>query len=84
MRTGDRITAGITGVGATGRHQARVYEELHEVVDPIGIFDVDTGRAHGISIENQAGDRILSIPVSPALSENDITMIVSNTNKGGA
>lgn len=40
----ERLRVGVVGVGAIGRHHARIYSQLHDV-ELVGIIDTDPGRA---------------------------------------
>lgn len=57
MRKGDRIRAGVVGVGHMGQYHARVYAELWDV-DLYGVADLDPERAAAVA--EQYGTRGLS------------------------
>ncbi|MFA7183411.1 MAG: Gfo/Idh/MocA family oxidoreductase [Victivallales bacterium] len=50
MQTSDKIKVGVIGVGALGRHHARLYN-LSENADVVGIFDVNTENAQKVADE---------------------------------
>jgi len=58
MSSDNQTTAGVVGVGSMGRHNARVYGELHDV-DLVGVFDVDADQADEIAEKNDSESRSL-------------------------
>ncbi len=50
MQTSDKIKVGVVGVGALGRHHARLYN-LSENADVAGIFDINTENAQKVADE---------------------------------
>ncbi len=50
MENCDKLKVGVIGVGALGRHHARLYKE-NSKVELVGIFDVNTESAHNVGKE---------------------------------
>jgi len=46
----DRVKVGVLGVGALGRHHARLYQQI-ETAELVGVFDVNEENAHRVAEE---------------------------------
>jgi len=49
----DRLRVAVVGVGHLGQHHARIYNELHDQVELVGVADINEARAKEIAHKNK-------------------------------